>query len=222
MEVPTFITHYFESDRGPFFNICDLPDDELRRLVADEMDSETAFNRFALGSDFIKWRLAADDLLIRAYHDKFGFLPSGRPYFAVLGEFDKTLTMFRQGDRIVLNLSDFEDHEVTFMYPDHSHLTSLYGAEVPHLFYQLRDTPENQGFRGQLFTFSELSSRFVDSGIAESIISHLDRDGWAGCYVEAQIWCRDHRTRQDEQAVRCNRRQRPSLNSGSPPPVHPL
>lgn len=202
MELPTFITHYFEKDRGPFLNICDLPDDGLRRLAADEKDSETAFNRFALGPDFMKWRLAADNLLIGAYHEKFGFPPIGRPYFAVLGEFDKTLTMFRQGSRIVLNLSDFEDHEVTFMYPDHSHLTSFYGAEVPHLFYQLRDSPDNQGFRGQLFTFSELSSRFVDSGIAESIRSHQARDGWAGCYVEAQIWCRDHRTRHDEHAAR--------------------
>ena len=204
MKIPTFITHYFERDRGPFLNICDLPDDELKNLVADERESVTAFNRFALGPDFIEWRLAADDLLIRAYHDKFGFLPIGRPYFAVLGEFDKTLTMFRQGDRIVLNLADFEDHEVTFMYPDHSHLTSYYGAEAPHLFYQLRDTPENRGFRGQLFTFSELSSRIIDSGIADSINSHLARDGWVGCYVEAQIWCRDHRTRQDEQAAPSN------------------
>lgn len=195
MEIPTFITHYFESDRGPFLNICDLPDDEVRRLIDEEKNSETAFNRFSLGSDFIEWRFAADDLLMRAYHDKFGFHPIGRPYFAVLGEFDKMLTMFRKGDRIVLNLADFEEHEVTFMYPDHSHLTSFYGAEVPHLFYQLRDTPQNQGFRGKLFTFSELSSQITDSGIADSINSHLYQDGWAGCYVEAQIWCRDRRTK---------------------------
>lgn len=102
MEIPTFITHYFESDHGPFLNICDLPDAERRSLVADEMESETAFNRIALGLDFLEWRLAADDLLIRAYHDKFGFLPIGRPYFAVLGEFDKTLT--RQDKAMGYNL----------------------------------------------------------------------------------------------------------------------
>ena len=187
MEIPTFITHYFERGRGPFLNICDLADDERRRLFADEVDSETAFNRFALGPDFMEWRLAADDLLIGAYRDKFGFPPVGRPYFAVLGEFDKMRTMFRQGDRIVLDLAAFEEHEVTFMYPDHSHLTSFHGAEVPHLFYQLKDTPENRGFRGRLFTFSELSSRLMDSGIADSITAHLDRDGWAGCYSAGHL-----------------------------------
>ena len=36
------------------------------------------------------------------------------------------------------------------MYPDHSHLTSLCGAEVPHLFYQLRDTSENRDSGAQL------------------------------------------------------------------------
>lgn len=198
MEIPTFITHYFESDRGPFLNICDLPDSEVQRVIDEEKNSDTAFNRFALGSDFIKWRFAADDLLMRAYHDKFGFHPIGRPYFAVLGEFDKMLTMFRKGDRIVLNLADFEEHEVTFMYPDHSHLTSYYGAEVPHLFYQPHHMP-NERFWGQLFTFQELSADFDSSRISELIEEHQQRDGWAGCYVEAHIWCRDQRTKYDEQ-----------------------
>lgn len=197
MKIPTFITHYFESDRGPFLNICDLPDTEVQCLIDEEKNSETAFNRFSLGSDFMRWRRSADDLLIRAYDEKFGFPPVGRPFFAVLGEFDKTLTMFRNGNRVRIDLDGFADHEVTFMYPDHAHLTSYYGAEVPHLFYQPHHMP-NERFWGQLYTFQELSADFESSRISEWIEEHLQRDGWAGCYVEAQIWCRDHRTRKEQ------------------------
>jgi len=58
------LTHYYEAERGPFRNICDLPDEEVDRLIAAEKSADTAFNRFALGRDFFKIRRAADDFLI--------------------------------------------------------------------------------------------------------------------------------------------------------------
>jgi hypothetical protein len=79
--LPGFLTHYFEADKGPFRNICDLPDQEIEA----EKHAGTAFNRFALGPNFFKIRRAADDLLIEKYTEKFGVKPQIRPYFAVLG-----------------------------------------------------------------------------------------------------------------------------------------
>ena len=125
MSLPTHISHYFEAEHGPFLNICDLRDDEVATLTEREKDADTAFNRFAMGDEFLSWRRSADDLLIRKYAEKFGFRPEHRPFFAVLGDFDKTMTMFRHGRRVQLELSEFSEKEVTFMYPDHSHLTTL-------------------------------------------------------------------------------------------------
>jgi hypothetical protein len=61
--IPPFLTHYYERERGPFKNICDLSEAELDRLISAEQEANTAFNRFALGKDFFKIRRAADDLL---------------------------------------------------------------------------------------------------------------------------------------------------------------
>jgi hypothetical protein len=127
MGLPEYITHYFEADRGPFRNICDLSDEEAGKLVREEEDARTGFNRFAMGPDFLAWRREADDLLIRAYSQKFGHPPEGRPYFALLGSFDKTLTMFREGKKIEMEVSGFSEKELTFMYPDHAHLVTVYG-----------------------------------------------------------------------------------------------
>ena len=124
MPLPSHITHYFEAEYGPFLNICDLEDDQVAELVEREKNADTAFNRFAMGEEFLSWRKSADDLLIRAYSEKFGFRPEHRPFFATLGDFDKTMTMFRQGRSVKLELSNFTDEEVTFMYPDHAHLTT--------------------------------------------------------------------------------------------------
>lgn len=180
MSLPCYITHYYEADRGPFLNICDLTDAEIARIFEKEKTATTAFNRFAMGD---------------AYTEKFGFAPQHRPYFAVLGSFDRTLTMFRAGKEIKLDLEDFREHELTFMYPDHAHLTRHYGVDVPHLFYQRPAGRMDGSFWGRLFTFKELSEEYERSGIEKLIEQHLERDGWAGCYVETHIWCRDARTR---------------------------
>src|ERR1700730_2122720 len=89
-----FLTHYFEADKGPFLNICDLADEQIESIIAAEKDAETPFNRFALGLDFFKLRRRADELLTEKYTEKFGIKPRTRPYFAVLGEFDRTMGMY--------------------------------------------------------------------------------------------------------------------------------
>ncbi|MEK7951388.1 hypothetical protein [Luteolibacter soli] len=190
MGLPEYITHYFEADRGPFRNICDLSEEDARKLVSEEENATTAFNRFAMGPDFLAWRREADDLLIRAYSEKFGCVPEGRPYFAVLGSFDKTLTMFREGRKIEMEVSGFSEKELTFMYPDHAHLVTVYGADAPALFYQPPTDWSRESFWGRLFTLAELREEYSRLGIDRMIRAHEERDGWAGCYVEAQLWRR--------------------------------
>lgn len=199
MKLPGTITHYYEADYGPFLNICDLDDEQIDALACAEKDADTAFNRFAIGADFFKWRRAADDLLIRSYTEKFGFPPQGRPFYALLGSFDKTLTMFRNGRKIILNTEEFQEHELTFMYPDHAHLISYYGSDAPPLFYQPPPSMRHLQFWGRLLTYPELINESSALGIDAMIESHLARDGWAGCYVEAHIWCRDIRANWQEQ-----------------------
>lgn len=198
MRLPDFVTHYHEADYGPFLNVCDLGEEQVGRLVMAEKDARTAFNRFAIGPDFFRWRRAADDLLVRAYAEKFGFAPQGRPYFAVLGSFDRTLTMFRNGRKIALEVAGFADHELTFMYPDHAHLLAWYGSDAPRLFHQMPLEEMKEKFWGLLLTFAELSAQYAELDIAPAMAAHQARDGWAGCYIEAHLWRRDLRREWDE------------------------
>ena len=55
MNLPDFVTHYFESDKGPFRNICDLSDAEIASIIASESQAKTPFNRFAIGIDFLRY-----------------------------------------------------------------------------------------------------------------------------------------------------------------------
>lgn len=70
-KIPTYLTHYYESEYGPFRNICDLPDTELDAFIEKEKNSVTDFNRFAIGREFFRNRCEADDLLIQLYERKW-------------------------------------------------------------------------------------------------------------------------------------------------------
>jgi hypothetical protein len=186
--IPSFLTHYYEAERGPFRNVCDLSEEQLDRLVAAEKDANIAFNRFALGKDFFKIRRAADDLLIDKYREKFGVSPRGRPFYAVLGEFDRTLSMYREGRSIQLDMSKFSREQVTFMYPDHFVLVwskGLYPAP-PAWFGPY--TYSHEAVHDCLFAYDELPEAFRTYSLEGRIAQAKQRDLWACSYVEAQIW----------------------------------
>ncbi|HEY0793925.1 MAG TPA: hypothetical protein VGD78_22875 [Chthoniobacterales bacterium] len=180
--LPSFLTHYFEADKGPFRNICDLPDPEVEAVIEAEKNAPTTFNRFALGANFFKLRRAADDLLIEKYAEKFGVRPKIRPYFATLGEFDRTRTMYREGRSLQISLSDLSPLQVTFMYPDHFHLVWSKGLFRPDFPYT------HEPFHELLFTYAELPEAIkvhqFDRRIAEA-----NRYGrWVSSYIEAHVW----------------------------------
>jgi hypothetical protein len=189
--IPSFLTHYYESERGPFKNICDLSEKELDHLIAVEKEAKTAFNRFALGKDFFKIRRAADDLLIEKYVDKFGFRPNCRPFYAVLGEFDRTLSMYRNGRSIRIHLSQFSSEEVTFMYPDlfvlvwsqrlYPPLSAMFGS---HSY-------SHEPFHDCLFTYDELPEAFITYSLDRKIADAKQRGLWVSAYIEAHIWVAD-------------------------------
>jgi hypothetical protein len=38
--LPSFLTHYYEAERGPFKNICDLSEEEVDRLILAEKETQ--------------------------------------------------------------------------------------------------------------------------------------------------------------------------------------
>jgi hypothetical protein len=191
--IPSFLTHYYEAERGPFKNICDLSEAELDRLLSAEHDANMAFNRFALGKDFFKIRRAADDLLIEKYIAKFGRRPGGRPFYAVLGQFDRTLSMYRDGRSIQLDLSQFSREQVTFMYPDHFVLVWSKGLypPLPALFGS--SVYSYESFHDCLFTYDDLPEAFRVYSLENRIAQAKEKDLWVSAYVEAHIWDPDIR-----------------------------
>jgi hypothetical protein len=187
--IPSFLTHYYEAERGPFKNICDLAGDDLDRLISAEKDAGTTFNRFALGREFFEIRRAADNLLIEKYSKKFGFAPQTRPFYAVLGEFERTSSMYRDGRSLRINLARLPREHVTFMYPAHFALVWSRGlfAPPPSLFpapYSYSCEP----FHDLLFTYDELPEAVCTYCFDARITRAKQLNMWVSSYIEAHIW----------------------------------
>jgi hypothetical protein len=194
-KIRSFLTHYYEAERGPFKNVCDLTEEEIDHLISVEKDAETGFNRFALGRDFFKIRRTADDLLIERYGEKFGFSPLGRPFYAVLGEFDRTLSMYRLGRSIRLDMSRFSREQVTFMYPDHFVLVWSKGLYPPPRALFGSSTYSYEAIHDCLFTYDELPEAFVTYSLEDRITRAKRRDLWVSSYIEAHVWDSEIRER---------------------------
>jgi len=184
------ISHYFEREAGPLLSICDLDTDATNRLIEREREAETGFNRFSHGSDFFDFRKLADDLLIDLCTKKFGSKPSRRPYYAVLGDADVVGGLYRDPHKIRIPIDAFENHELTFMIPDHFHLVGLSKKEVKKSFGMPMPsdyTEEKYPYFGQLLTFDELEERYYDLKI-DGYLGERNRSNCWYRYIEAQIW----------------------------------
>ena len=187
--IPSFLTHYYEAERGPFKNICDLSDDELDGLISVEKNADTAFNRFVLGRDFFKIRRAADNLLIEKYSEKFGFAPQTRPFYAVLGEFERTSSMYRDGRSLRIDLAGLPREHVTFMYPDHFALVWSRGLFAPPLsLFPAPHSYSYEPFDDLLFTYDELPEAVRTYSLDAHIARAKELNMWVSSYIEAHIW----------------------------------
>lgn len=116
-----YITHYFYPETDPWKNIMNLPEQEAFRVakeLADEHPDTTSFGRFA---DFVNYypnRKRADDYVREAFIALGGKPKLMHPYSFVLGECEYLRDWFDTNDKIVFDLSDIPDDQVSFTLGD--------------------------------------------------------------------------------------------------------
>jgi hypothetical protein len=191
MEIPFYVTHYFEKDAGPFLNICDLDAEQRRKIIQHEKNANTGFNRFSLGEEFFEFRVLADNLLLELYEAKFGQKPARRPFYGVLGDADVVGGLYRDPYKIKVPTNEFGHGELTFMCPDHFHLvsfmnrnsgTKVFGCQLPEDF-----SKSEYPYFGKLMTYEELVLGFQKLQLNQYLKRAVEKNSWYR-YIEAQIW----------------------------------
>ena len=116
-----FITHYYYPGTDPWKNIMNLPEQEAFRaakeLAASHPDT-TSFGRFADFKNYYPNRQKADRYVREAFIRLGGRPRLLHPYSFALMECEYLREWFDSGDRIVMDLSDIPDDQVSFTMGD--------------------------------------------------------------------------------------------------------
>ena len=172
--MPEVVTHNYDPERGPFRNLCDLPEAEAERIL----DEIRAGGTRRIKTDYLRRRHAVEDWLRSERRRKLGATPLDRPIYFFLGDFADGLDRSRPAS-LVLPLAALPPEVLTFTYPDSM-------ASLP-LSREDRHSVHRKDHHGQVFTLAEIEevvARFGLPGARWKTEESMRYDR----FVEVQVW----------------------------------
>ena len=116
-----YITHYYYPGTDPWQNIMNLPEDEAFRVakeLAKEHPGATSFGRFADFENYYPNRKKADSYVREAFIKLGGKPKLLHPFSFVLTECEYLKNWFDTNEKIVYDLSEIPDDQVSFTLGD--------------------------------------------------------------------------------------------------------
>lgn len=169
-DLPDFLSHYYERERGPFRSLSDLPPAEAERLLeglrrrGDVFASQRA-------PDYLAVRRSLEERVRGLFVARGGRPVRARPHYLVLGECPWLRTWYRDAAAVRLPLAAVNPAVVSF----------TYGDTFPAMRYQ-----DGKATRGQVYTLEELPALVVRFGLPQAW--NADGVGGPDRYIEAQLW----------------------------------
>ena len=165
-----YITHYYYPGTDPWKNIMLLPEDEAFQVageLAAAHPETTSFGRFADFRNYYHARKRADEY-VRARFIALGGKPIlAHPYSFTLMECEYLRKWFSNGEKIVINLEDIPDDQISFTIGDSC-------AQITN------------GAEPEVLTKEMLMKRIHDCG--DSVNSFFEEALGKLAYVEVQLW----------------------------------
>ena len=165
-----FIIHYYYPSTDPWKNIMLLPETEAFRVakeLAEAHPDATSFGRFADFVNYYPARKAADEYVREAFIKLGGKPELDHPYAFTLGECEYLKEWFNSSDKLVYELSEVPDEQISFTLGDSCALLM-------------------RGDKPVVLTKKMLLERIHECG--DSVDSFLKNSLVNCAYVEAQVW----------------------------------
>lgn len=167
-----YITHYYYPGTDPWKNIMLLPEEEAFRKaeeLAKAHPDTTSFGRFADFENYYPARKKADAFVREKFIESGGRPKLSNPYSFTLLESEYLKEWFNSSDKIIIDLDDIPDDQVSFTLGDSCALM-IHGEEPVVLTKKL------------LYERIEAFDGSVDVFLKESLGKYA--------YVEVQLWDR--------------------------------
>lgn len=181
------VTHYHRAGRPPFLNLSDLPEDQLKLVLAElsEPDQQAVSAR-RFGPRYMALRRTTETRLRERFTAAGGRPERRAPHYFVLGESDWFAGLYLDAGRVRLPLSALPSDVTSITYADS--ITAM-GLGVP--FGLPAPDPDHAGRVYRLDELDDLIARYDrPAGAAPTGLT-----GYAGhqhhrvdSYIEIQLW----------------------------------
>lgn len=185
LDIPQYITHYYEEERGPLKSVSILEKDAAREVIRQITARNEGFSNNRPPA-YIDWRMDVENWLREEFINKGGVPKRKHPHYFILGECDWLLSWYKNGRALKKELKNMDPSQLTFTYPD-----SMVSFQL-HQFHVLKNNPifkesDHREYHGKVFLFNELQSTVEKYGLPKAELI----DGKpvnSEMYIEVQIW----------------------------------
>jgi hypothetical protein len=170
MNLPTFLCHYYEAERGPFDNLSDLPLNEAEQILT-QIRAQCKTFASQRTTEYLAIRRELEDKVRRAFIAKGGKPKRLRPHYMILGRCPWLLEWYEHGCELSLPITNFRPETLSF----------TYGDTFPAMRYD-----DDRPYRKQVYTLAEIPGIVAQYGLPQN----WNADGRLGPdrYIEAQVW----------------------------------
>ena len=172
--MPEIVTHNYDLLRGPFRNICTLPDAQAQRIL----DTIALSGKRFIRENYLQRRRKTEAWLLSERQRKMGSPAIGHPIYFFLGDMADGLDPSRP-ESIVLPLAALPADMLTFTFPDSM-------ASLPLSLYD-EHASDRMSYHGQVFTLEEIRQVIAEFGMPGEG-SQSDRTAKYDRFIEVQLW----------------------------------
>jgi hypothetical protein len=167
---PRFLTHYYESARGPFRSLSSMRPDAAE-AVLETIRREGAIFASKRSPEYLAIRRDLEQTIRRLFIEQGGTPRRMTPHYMIVGACPWVMTWYAQGCELRVPLEAFDPAAVSLTYGD-SFPAMRYGDGKP--------------YRGKVYRLDDLPDLVARYGLPQ--VWNADGQGGPDRYIEAQVW----------------------------------
>lgn len=175
LEVPLYLYHYYEREKGPFLSLSDLSDEDAKKVHDSLKEDNNIYVKRDSDGQYMFYRRMIEHRIRSMYIDKGGKPIRQTPLYMIIGECDFCNSWYKNAEFIRVPLADIDMNTVSF----------TYGDSFPTFDPTHGDTSE---YRQNVYTYDEIKTIIDKYGWPQDLPCKEDTPYWQPRYIEAQVW----------------------------------
>jgi len=176
MNIPEFLYHYYELEKGPFLNITEKGFKEATHIQSQISEGWNSKRP----SNYLELRFALENRIKEQFISKGGKPTRNDPFYFTLGECEWAKSWYVHPGVTKIPLSDFKPEHISLTYPDSM------------VSFQLYDEPKLEMYRkecnGEVFLLHEMERLISEYGLPSIKKWESEEKMKYDRYIEVQVW----------------------------------